>query len=52
MKKYRVFYTVAYVLEVEAQNEEEALDIAEETDLAEYMHDTTDGDYVVEEIEE
>lgn len=52
MKKYRVFYITAYILEVEAQNEDEALDIATETDLAEYMHDTTDEGYVVEEIEQ
>ena len=49
--KYRIFYSVPYVLEVEAENEEQALDIANETDLSEFMHDTTCGDYEIELVE-
>ena len=54
MKKqtYRVFYNVPYVLEIEAENEEQALEIANETDLGEFSHDTSCGDYEIEIVTE
>ena len=45
---YRIYYTVPYVLEVEAESKENALDIANETDISEWLHDTSDGDYEIE----
>ena len=50
-KIYRVFYTVPYVLDVEAETEEQALEIANETDLSEFLHDTSCGDYDIETVE-
>jgi len=51
MPKFRIFYNVPYVLEVEAKDEAEALDIANETDLGSFEHDPSSGDYEIETIE-
>jgi predicted urease superfamily metal-dependent hydrolase len=52
MPKFRVYYTVPYVLEVEAENYDHALEIAIDTDMAEWLHDTSDGDYEIDQLDD
>ena len=52
MPKFRVYYTVPYVLEVEAETYGHAFEIAFDTDMAEWLHDTSDGDYEIDELDE
>jgi hypothetical protein len=49
-KCYYVFFSVPYVIKVKASSEEEAISRAEEIDISEYFHDTSDGSYKAEEI--
>ena len=49
-KCFYVFYSVPYVIKVRADSEEEAIARAENIDLSEYYHDTSDGDYKAEQI--
>jgi hypothetical protein len=51
MPKFRIYYTVPYILDVDAKDKDEALDIANETDLGEFEHDTANGDYEIETLE-
>jgi len=50
MKKYRIFYSVHHVLTVEADNEDEALEMAMEADTDKF--EILDSDYSVDEMEE
>lgn len=51
MNIYRVFYTVPYVIEINAETEEQAIKLASLREIGEFEHDTSDGDWTVDLIE-
>jgi len=48
MNIYRVFYSVPYVIEINAETEEQAIELASEREIGDFIHDTTDGEWSVD----